>query len=158
MTTITPDPTEVDPPETTEVEPDEPNTEPAPEVDDTEADDPNEGREAAKYRRRLRDTETERDGLRTQLEDAHRTLIEGIASTAGRLQKPAVLWASGVIVDALLDEHGNVDPERVLAACERAATEFGVSRAPRPNYVPGEGSNPTGRGGGDGMAAVIAGR
>lgn len=145
--------TEVDATAEVDATPEVEETPEAPEVEETTG-----GREAARYRRRLRETETERDGLRLQLEDAQRSMIEAIAAAAGRLQRPAVLWAAGATVEGLLDDHGNVDPDRVLAACETAATEFGVSRAPRPNYVPSEGTNPTGRGAGDGMAAVIAGR
>lgn len=116
-------------------------TDPAPQ-DGTETPDENEGggREAAKYRRRLRETEAERDTLRGQLEALQRVAVEQVAGK--HLRKPAGLWASGVTPAELLDDHGIVDPEKVATAARAAADTLGLSRPVGGNHVPREGHNP----------------
>lgn len=99
------------------------------------------GNEAAKYRRRLRDTETERDGLRGQVETLQRAEVERIA--ADKIMVPGGLWAGGTDLGDMLDDAGNVDREKVLAAVEGARSELGLEGNKRMgNYVPGEGSIP----------------
>jgi hypothetical protein len=69
-------------------------------------------REAASYRRRLRDAEAERDGLRERLERYERAEVERIAGDAG-LQVAADVWQFGASLDTLRDENGGIDAEIV---------------------------------------------
>lgn len=96
--------------------------------------------EAARYRRRLRETEAERDQLADRLEAMQRAEVERLAGTAQ--VKPAALWASGAQLADLLTETGTVDPAKVATAAKTARTELGLA-PPRPGtYVPTEGRNP----------------
>lgn len=117
--------------------------------------DGNPGREAAKYRRKLRETETERDQLREVVDGMRRAEVERIAGAT--VQNPAGLWAAGIDVASLLDDAGQVDPAKVQAATQQAAETLGLAR-PRPkNYAAREGSNPSPRQNSDDMASVIRG-
>lgn len=135
---------------------------PEPPQDDTTADaagddatDGNPGREAAKYRRKLRETETERDQLREVVAGMRRAEVERIAGA--NVQNPAGLWAAGIDLADLLDPAGQVDPAKVQAATQQAADTLGLAR-PRPNnYVAREGTNSSPRSHGDDMASVIRG-
>jgi hypothetical protein len=69
-------------------------------------------REAAGYRRRLRETESERDDLRGRLEGYEREHVERIAGDRG-LQVPADIWQFGASLDALRTEDGAIDAEAV---------------------------------------------
>ncbi len=100
--------------------------------------------EAAKWRRQLRETEAERDTLRSRVEAMQRSEVERLA--AGRLAKPASLWAAGAQLADLLTEDGDVDPEKVAAALDSAVDSLGLTELPahlRPEtqgaYVPSEG-------------------
>jgi hypothetical protein len=69
-------------------------------------------REAAGYRRRLRETETERDQLRTRLESYERAEVERLAGDAG-LQVPGDVWQFGATLDTLRGEDGGIDADNV---------------------------------------------
>jgi hypothetical protein len=69
-------------------------------------------REAASYRRRLRETESERDDLRGRLEGYEREHVERIASDAG-LQVPGDVWTFGASLDTLRGEDGTIDSDAV---------------------------------------------
>jgi hypothetical protein len=69
-------------------------------------------REAANYRRRLRDTEAERDQLREQLDRLQRAEVERLATGAG-LAVVADVWQFGATLDTLRTEAGDIDPETV---------------------------------------------
>jgi hypothetical protein len=69
-------------------------------------------REAANYRRRLRETESERDGLRERLENYERDHVERVAGDAG-LQVPADVWTFGATLDTLRGENGAIDNDAV---------------------------------------------
>lgn len=96
------------------------------------------GKEAAKYRTRLRETEAERDALvekvtalrRAAVDDrvkAHKVPVDGF-------------WASGVQLEDLMDEDGNLDDEKVKAAADTAVETLGLERVGvRGPYVPSEG-------------------
>lgn len=71
-------------------------------------------KEAAGYRRRLRDAEAERDQLRTALDAYRRTEAENLA--AQRLASGSDLWAAGVELGALLGDDGALDPAKVETA------------------------------------------
>lgn len=117
------------------------------------------GREAAKYRTRLREAEAERDALAERLAVLQRAEVERVAGT--KLENPAGLWAAGVELEQVLDEDGNVDPDKVTEATVAAAETLGLARKRPGNYVPSEGANarPLGRRTGeDGMVDVLMGR
>ena len=107
-------------PEETDTEPqdapDPVDTEPV----STEADDSGDSaklrREAARYRRSLRDTEVERDNLRDRLTLLQRAEVERLASGDDGLAVPGDLWLSGVDLASLLDGDGNVDLAQVREA------------------------------------------
>ena len=96
--------------------------------------------EAAKYRTRLRATEAERDTLAGRLEQAHRTMIEGIAGRS--LAKPEALWAAGTKLADLLDEDGNVDGEKVAEAAKSAQEALGLERVRNGPIIPDQGKEP----------------
>ncbi len=108
-------------PEPTDAQPTEP--------DEVEPDDEPSDREAAKYRRRLRETEGERDTISTQLDASRRALVEHLAG--GERVKVEALWAAGTTVAELLDDDGAVDPDLVRKACTNAAETLGLARPPR---------------------------
>ncbi|HVM15485.1 MAG TPA: hypothetical protein VM287_14315 [Egibacteraceae bacterium] len=93
----------------------------------TEAEDtdtPN--AEAAKYRRRLREAEAERDTLAANLEATRRQVVERLVvdSTGPRLGDPKDLWLAGVELAELVDaETGAVDPDKVAAAQARVLAD-----------------------------------
>jgi hypothetical protein len=129
---------------------------PEPTDDSTDPAEAKAGREAAKYRRQLRETEAQlqrvlldggqqRDTLQTRVESAQRALVDHLASTAGRI-RPAALWASGAELSNLIDADGNVDTKAVLAACEEAASTLSLSRTPRPDPSAGHQSITSGTG------------
>lgn len=110
-------------------------------------------KEAAKYRRQLRDTEAERDTLRTRLDTIQRAEVVRIADEE-LLAKPEAIWATGVELAAFLDADGNVDPAKVKTAAQEAVSTLGLAkrpRGPRPdksqgvyNYGDGGSENPWG--------------
>lgn len=126
-----------EPPEVVEVGSTE-RAEPAGPVED----DPREGREAARYRRRLRETEAERDTLAARVEALQRAAVEREAS--GALARPEALWAAGVDLAGLLTDEGTVDAAKVAQAVEDARDRLGLAPAVRtPRADPTQG----GRGG-----------
>lgn len=68
-------------------------------------------REAAKYRRQLRDTETERDALAQRV--SHMQTHEAQRLAAEQLADGTDLWRDGTTVADLLDDDGNLDPAKV---------------------------------------------
>ena len=134
--------------QTTEVEtPDEKTTQDrVPDATPDEQPEQSRGnKEAAKYRTRLRETEAERDHLATQVENLRRASVEDRLKTH---RVPAAgFWASGVQLQDLLDEDGNLDDEAIKTAAETAVETLGLERAgARGPYVPKEGNvtNPRG--------------
>lgn len=86
--------------------------------DDHDGEDPQDGpgREAAKYRRRLRDTEAERDTLASQVQTLQRAEAERVAATL--LADPADLWLTGDDLESVLTD-ARVDPDKVKARAEQ---------------------------------------
>ena len=74
-------------------------------------------REAASYRRQLRDTQAERDSLSEQLQRVQRAEIERLAGAA-RLAQPSDLWTFGGDLSALCREDGLIDAEAVAGLVE----------------------------------------
>src|SRR5215208_475507 len=91
-------------------------------------------REAATYRRRLRDAEAERDGLRAQVDARDRADAERLA--AAHMESGTDLWHD------VRDDAGALDPERVNEAVGRvlathptgagAARAWTAARGPHP--------------------------
>ncbi|MDW5610664.1 hypothetical protein [Mycolicibacterium sp. D5.8-2] len=79
-----------------------------------ESEDPKTDREAAKYRRQLRDTEAERDRLLTQVEGYRRAEVERLAGS--RLIDGSDVWAGGLQLTDVLADDGSVDPALVRQA------------------------------------------
>lgn len=109
--------------------------------------EPKENREAAKWRRQLRETETERDSLRSRVEAMQRAEVERLAGD--QLSQPSALWKSDVALADLIGEDGRVDAEKVTAAVDLAVSSLGLQQLPahqRPElrgaYVPSEGRYP----------------
>ena len=95
-------------------------------------------REAAKYRRRLRDAERERDELRGRLDVYLARDVEQVA--AGFLDSPALLWADGkASAGDFLDDKGVVDRAKVKAAAEAILSRYGRGLASRRGTAPNEG-------------------
>lgn len=100
----------------------------------TENDGKNQNAEAAKYRRRLRDTEAQLANLTQKHETLLRSTIEQAAADK---VTPAALWDSGATLDDLLGDDGLPDPEKVRAAANTAAERYQVAQKPRrPQPVP----------------------
>jgi hypothetical protein len=98
-------------------------------------------REAAKYRRQLRDTEEQRNALSERLSTLQRREAERLA--AEHLADGADMWRDGLDLAALLDDDGNVDPTKVVDAAQTARKAHPHWAAPRPAR-----RNPAGSGGG----------
>ena len=123
---------------------DEPSPTPEPETaPEPEGRDPN--AEAAKYRRRLRETEAQRDELASRLDATHRALVEQQA--ADLFADPADLWHA-TSIDDLRGDDGLIDPERATSEIERVLTAKPHWRKEpaRPNRSPGSRRFTKGRG------------
>lgn len=128
-------------PEATQEPPEAPEA-PAPEPTDQEpTEDTKAGREAARYRTQLRETEGERDRLREQVASLQRAAVDGIAGNL--VLNPAGVWASGLDVATVLNEDGTVDPAKAEAAVRSAAETLGLS--PKPAIPIGARSAPAGK-------------
>ena len=87
-------------------------TDTEPTVDDTTAGEDTGNREAAKWRRQLRETQGERDALVEQVNALRRAQINRHAADV--LTDHNDLWLDPAItVDDMLDDTGNVDPGKV---------------------------------------------
>lgn len=121
-----------------EVEPDETPVTPEEEAPEEEAPPKGSNAEAAKYRRKLRDTEGEVQRLTEQLDTLRRDEAERIASA--HLKVPAGMWAAKVALADLLDEAGKPDPAKVIAAAKKAATDLGLATRTPAGFVPSQGT------------------
>jgi hypothetical protein len=139
-------------------EPAETPTGEAPLDADAEPEDhPNARSEAARYRRRLRDTEAtlgtmtaERDALAVRLDAHDRAAVERLATTlASTLADPSDLWRDGATLADVLDADGNADPRKVAVVVASVIEAhptwakpvgqpwFDNGAGPRGNPVPG---------------------
>lgn len=96
-------------------------------------------REAANYRRRLRDVETERDTLRGRVDDLERADVERIAANAG-MSVPADVW---LLIPGLeeLRSDGHLNPDAVRERVTTILRERPSWRRPRPDYGSGARGN-----------------
>ncbi len=81
-------------------------------------DDANPGREAAKYRRQLRDAEATRDTLAAKVSKYQTAEAERAAAGPGRLLDPTDLWRVTELAD-VLDDDGELDPAKVNTAVDK---------------------------------------
>ena len=98
--------------------------------------------EAARYRRRLRDTETERDALREQVAGFQRREVESLAASCG--VRAGAIWAVAALGD-LLGDDGSVDAARVASAVDAAREQLGVAPSGRAPMFPVSGISPPAR-------------
>jgi hypothetical protein len=110
----------------------------AEEVED-ESEQPVSNAEAAKFRRRLRDTEKDRDQLAARVEALQRKHVEAMLASTG--VKAAAVF-SVTDLDALVDADGTVNAERVTAAVNTARDRFNIAPIGKGAYVPGIGNHP----------------
>lgn len=98
-------------------------------------------KEAAKYRRQLREAEAARDQLGERLAALQRGQAETLARE--HLADGADLWRDGLDLAALLDHNGQVDAAKVAEAAQATVAAHRHWAAPRPPK-----RNPAGSGGG----------
>jgi hypothetical protein len=111
--------TTADPAEGTEAPP----AEPTEGTEAAETEPKGAARDAARYRRQLRDTEAERDTLAGQLDAMRRAQVADAARAAG-VAADAV-WASGRTPADLIDDTGVIDPGKLAEALNDARSTFG---------------------------------
>ena len=92
-------------------------------------------REAAGYRTRLRDTETERDQLRQRLDALERGEVERLAAGAG-MSTPTDLWLLVRDLDELRVD-GALNPDRATERIANILSERPSWRTPRPDFGSG---------------------
>jgi hypothetical protein len=110
---------------------------PAPETDEpSPADDPlaKVRHEAAGYRRRLRETEEERDRLTGTVQAMQRIEVERAVAEPGGLARGDDLWTAGVALEELLTDEGAIDPEKVAAARDRVLEQRPHWRQREPSW------------------------
>jgi hypothetical protein len=93
-------------------------------------------REAAGYRTRLRETETERDQLRTRVEQMERADVERLAANAGFAQ-PSDVFMFATDLEQLRADGGELDTARVTDLAHRVLTERPGLRKPGIDYGSG---------------------
>lgn len=144
MTTTTPEAAAV--PTTPEAETDEqqPSTVQQGEPDEQRdtADEPQTdgkaGREAQKLRKRLRETETERDSLTTERDTLRRALVD---AHLDRAMPAEAFWAAGHDPATLVRSDGTADLEAITAAISETRERFNIPGTPRPD--PSQGLAPS---------------
>lgn len=97
-------------------------------------------REAAKYRRQLRETETQVTALEARVDALTRATVETAAAKV--LKDGASIWGAGATPDQFVGEDGRVDAVAVEAAANALAGQF--SPKPKPGYVPAQGTGAAG--------------
>lgn len=98
----------------------------APASDDADQGEDADGNaEAARYRRRLRDAETERDRYAVQVENLQRAEVDRIIGDLVAWS-PAVMWEHGLTLDMVTTDDGGIDAEKVRTAVGNAETKLGL--------------------------------
>lgn len=107
---------------------------------DNDTEDGKGNREAARYRRALREVEADRDTYRDRLGALRRQIIEEKSG----LLRPAALWAAGLNPDDYFTEEGTLDKAALAPAIAEATDRLGLALAPRtPAPDPSQGARPT---------------
>jgi hypothetical protein len=96
--------------------------------------------EAAKYRRRLRDSQAQLGSVTAQLDAVQRQQVELLIAESG--VKPTAVWSVTGVAE-LLGDDGAIDTEKVTAAVETAREKFGIPKRQKGNFVPGVGNQPS---------------
>lgn len=99
----------------------------------------NGNKEAAKYRRQLRDTEAERDALVETVSGLQRQLVAGNLPHGSKMNADA-LWTAGRKPGDFFDENGQLDSEKLNVAVREVHTELGVRFGPDVIHEQGGGS------------------
>ena len=73
------------------------------------------------------------------MENMQRSTVEDMARRDHRLSKPGALWKAGVELSDLLDEDGQIDPEKVKTAVTTAISDLGLNVERSGAHVPAEG-------------------
>jgi hypothetical protein len=118
-----------------------------PETGDGERDESGRylSREAASYRRRLRETEAERDQLREQLDRVQTAEVERLASGVG-FAEPHDVWAFGAELATLRGEDGSIDAETVEGlVTDIIKSRPGLQAQPVGSFGMGKGGTASGR-------------
>ncbi|GAB4944522.1 hypothetical protein MAHJHV49_22970 [Mycobacterium avium subsp. hominissuis] len=87
-------------------------------------DDGNPNHEAAKWRTKFRESETQNTALATRLQNMQRAAIDTQVTALG--MKPAALWASGAKLEDLVDDAGVPDAAKVQQAAQAAKDTLGI--------------------------------
>jgi hypothetical protein len=98
-------------------------------------------KDAAKYRARLRETETERDQLRDQLAAQRRAIVDWRAAATHGGVDSALLDAGGIDIDSLLDDAGQLDMTAIDEFIDATAKRFKIARGFTPNRAQGQAGN-----------------
>lgn len=115
------------------------------------------GKEAAKYRRQLRDTEAQRDALAANVAALQRA--EVIRQIRGHgLRKPEAIFAAGVTMPELLADDGTVDADLVKAATNRAIDMLDLAHQGPPDLSLDAGPRRTAPMSGPSWSEAISGR
>jgi len=83
--------------------------------------------EAAKYRRQLRDAQTQVETLTATVTALRRAEVERVATSMG-VSKPASIWLAGLDVDTLLDDTGTIDKNKAFNAIAGIVDTLGLDR------------------------------
>lgn len=86
-------------------------------------------KEAAKYRRQLRDTEAEKDDLAGQVEGLRRQLVQ-LNMPHGSKTNADALWATGRNAGDFFNDAGQLDAEKLTAAVRETHTALGLRYGP----------------------------
>lgn len=112
-----------------------------PEDDSGEDDEKAMNAEAAKWRRRLRESQSELKSVTEQLDAVQRQQAEALIAASG--VKPQAVWAVTELA-GVLDDDGSVSAEKVAEAVTAAREKFGIARPAKGSIVPGVGNQPAG--------------
>lgn len=130
----------------------EPTTAAAVGPEETPDEDPRGNREAAKYRKQLRETETERDDLRAALTAARLAVLSGHKS-ASQIA-PTALAEAFTDPNAMFSPDGTVNSDAIAAHLQQLRAEKPHMFAPARMIVPSEGNSPSSHAG-DGWAGAF---
>ena len=100
-------------------------TEDTPETAPEASEAPSPNREAAKYRRQLRDVEAERDALADTVKTLRTAAAEAVLSDI--LAKPSALWLAGHDVAEFYGEDGALDVDALREAAQAAVKDLGIA-------------------------------
>ena len=97
------------------------------------------GRDAAKYRRQLRETESERDSLAGNVDSLRRQIVSSNMPKHSQLNVDA-LWATGRTPAEMFTPDGAFDAEKLTAAMQELHGRFGIRMGPPlPEPIPRSG-------------------